>query len=460
MAIRKYIIAASLSVTLFATTSCDDFLTVEPEQSLSENLAFSDLSAAQSALFGMYDRMQNLNYYGRDMIVIPDLMADNTLITTANSGRYIEYYSYNVVSNTATIRDLYTRAYQTIKAANNILANIDNVAAVGDANIALRNSIKGQALAGRAIAHFDLVRLIGRPYTDGNGANLGVPLVLGVADEFNGRATVAEVYTQVIADLEAAAPLLSFSSPFYISDQAVNAYLSRVYLYKGENQKAIDAANKVSGFELLTGTAYVNSWSNAGSSEEIFTLKFVPNAENSGADNLGRIFTPNPGYGDIRPTNDIINIYPTGDIRLSFIKPVAGDDYNFKFPGEGGVPGVHSPRIVRYAEVLLNRAEAQAKLGNLSAALSDVNRLRTSRGAGTLASITVDGVLEERRRELAFEGHRLFDLTRNGKGVTRIENSGLGGAPSVIDFTDPKIILPIPERELDTNPLMVQNPGY
>lgn len=458
MAIRKYITAASLAVALLTTTSCEDFLTVEPEQSLSEDQVFSSLDAANAAILGMYDRMQTLNYYGRDMIVIPDLMADNTLITTENSGRYIDYYSYNVVAQTGTIRDLYTRAYQTIKASNNLLANIDALEANGPEQEALRNSLKGEALFGRALAHFDLVRLIGRPYIDGNGANLGVPLVLGVEDEFNGRATVAEIYAQVITDLEEAAPLMSYSTPFRISDQAAYGLLSRVYLYKGDNQLAIDAANKVGGFELLSGQAYVNSWSSAGSSEEIFTLRFAAD-ENRGADNLGDIFIPS-GYGDVRPTSDLIDVYPAGDIRLSFIRPEDGDDFNFKFGGENGISGLSSPRIIRYAEVLLNRAEAQAKLGNFSAALADVNSIRSARGAAALSSITVDGVLEERRRELAFEGHRLFDLTRNGRGVTRIENTNLGGAPSEIDFNDPKIILPIPEREIDANPNLEQNPGY
>ncbi|WP_338768770.1 RagB/SusD family nutrient uptake outer membrane protein [Bernardetia sp. ABR2-2B] len=459
MTIRKYITAAALAATLLATTSCDDFLNVEPEQSLNDDQVFSSLDAANAAILGMYDRMQTLNYYGRDIIVIPDLMADNTLITSANSGRYVDYYSYNVVAQTGTIRDLYTRAYQTIKAANNILANIDNLEASGAENEALRNSIKGEALFGRALSHFNLVRLIGRPYTDGNGANLGVPVVLGAEDEFNGRATVAEVYAQVIADLEEAAPLMSYSTPFRISDQAAYALLSRVYLYKGDNQQAIDAANQVDGFDLLQGQAYVDSWAASGSSEEIFTLRFAAD-ENRGADNLGDIFIPS-GYGDIRPTNDLIDVYSAGDVRLGFIRPDDGDDYNFKFGGENAISGLSSPRVIRYAEVLLNRAEAQAKLGNLSAALADVNSIRSARGADALGSITVDEVLEERRRELAFEGHRLFDLTRNGLGVTRIENTNLGGAPSVIDFNDPKIILPIPERERDANPgVLEQNPGY
>lgn len=448
MTIRKYIMTASLAVALLATTtSCDDFLDVQPEQELSDDQVFSSLDAAESAVLGMYDRMQTLEYYGRPMVVIPDLMADNTLITAENSGRLIDFYSYNVVSTSADVRDLYTRAYQTIKAANNVLQNIDNLETSDEAK---RNSLKGEALVGRAIAHFDLVRLIGRPYIDGNGANLGVPLVLGPDDEFNGRATVAEVYTQVIADLEAAVPLLSFSSPYRISDDAANALLSRVYLYKGDNQKAIDAANKVQGFELLSGQAYVNSWSSSGSSEEIFTLRFAAD-ENRGADNLGNIFIPS-GYGDVRPTNDLINIYPEGDIRLSFIKPEDGDDFCVKFGGENGIAGLSSPRIVRYAEVLLNRAEAQAKLGNFNAALSDINTLRTARGIAVLNSITLDEVLEERRRELAFEGHRLFDLIRNEKGVNRGENSNLGGAPSVIEYNDPKVILPIPQREQDANP--------
>lgn len=461
----KYIFGALFTVAV--ATSCEDRLNLEPEQSLSVETALGTVDDLETAILGAYDRMQQLNYYGRDFVVVPEVASDNILITTDNAGRYVNFYAFNVTPDNVgpTENNVYTDAYEVINAANNIINNFENVSREG--NEARLDQILGEALFLRALAHFDLVRFFGRPYIDNNGANLGVPIVRNQEEANPARNTVAEVYNElVIPDLIQAAGLMSFISPFRASNEAANALLSRVYLYKGEYAKAVEAANKVSGFTLVPTENFVASWNTSGSSEEILTLRFAPD-ENRGSDNLGNIYLET-GYGDLRPTLDLINEYPEGDVRLGFIDDVVedgarNDDYLVKYPGTDGIPGLASPRIIRYAEVLLNRAEANARLNNFDEARADLNAIRQRAGIGDSEasdSELVEAILEERRRELAGEGHRLFDIFRVGDGLIRVENTGLGGAPSEVSFSDLKIIFPIPQREIDANTNLVQNSAW
>jgi len=132
------------------------------------------------------------------------------------------------------------------------------------------------------------------------------------------------------------------------------------------------------------------------------------------------------------------------------------------------VPGLVSPKILRLAEVILNRAEARAKQGKYTAALADLDLIRTRAGTGPIGSVAdadvLTEVLEERRRELCFEGHRSFDLFRNNLSLVRIQcNTGLEvnvAGNCTVDKASNLRIYPIPQRELDANKNMVQNEGY
>ncbi len=180
-----------------------------------------------------------------------------------------------------------------------------------------------------------------------------------------------------------------------------------------------------------------------------------------GASNLGNIYIPE-GFGDLRASQDIIDeLSGPGDVRIQFIRTFAGDEYQYKFPGILNTPGLASPRLLRLAEVILNRAEAYAKIGNYPDAIVDLNIIRTRSGLAAIFppdNQVLGQVLAERRRELAWEGHRTYDLFRNNQDLVRIECNAISicDVAAGSDFT----IWPIPDREIKVNPNIVQNPGY
>jgi hypothetical protein len=464
---RNTITKFMMSVVLIVS-ACTDVLEVEPSQSLSTSIALSDYNGFQAALAGVYDQMQSTVFYGRDLIVKAEVRGDNAYVALQNSNRFISDYNYQLSNNTS-YTDLWNFAYNTILRANNVINNIDNAV---DATDAQRDQLLGEALAVRALAHFDLVRFFAKPYYDGNGSQPGVPVKLDGEITSPTRNTVGEVYTQIIADLTLAKSKLNAGvAPFNFTADAANALLSRVYLYQGDNAKAEQAATDVIStdhFALLDDLATL--WTTSGTGEEIFTLNVLP-SESKGSDNLGQIFNPGVGYGDVRVTKDLRDMFTDpADKRIdaSFYQYTNGEYYVNKYSGENGVPGLASPKILRYAEVILNRAEARAKQGKYALALADLDLIRARADIAPIGAVAdanvLTEVLNERRRELAFEGHRSFDLFRNQLSLVRIQcNSGLEvnvAGNCTVDKASNLRIYPIPQRELDANRNMVQNEGY
>lgn len=450
-----------LGLLIIATVACNDKLDLQPQQSLSTREALSDINGIETAVNGAYDAMQAVGYYGRNFLVVPEAAGDNILVALDNSGRFLTEARYlSTAENTQG--GIWAIGYNVIARANNVINNIENVT---DGSQEQKDNLLGQAYFLRALVHFDLVRIFGAPYLKDNGSRPGVPVILQTEIGEPGRNTVAEVYDQVIADLNQASNLLpDTDAPFFATRLAALALLSRVHLYKGDNAAAESAATEVinSGrFQLIPRGDYTSSWERDGTVEEIFTLRFL-NIESSGADNLGSIYI-DEGYGDLRPSQDILDLLAPNDIRRNLIREIGGDQYQYKFPGIQGVPGLASPKILRLSEVYLNRAEARAKLGNDAGAVSDLNRIRQRAGLSAIAPTgaqLLDEVLIERRRELMFEGHRSFDIFRNGRDMVRIECNTPQGVNCTVPFNSHLITFPIPQTEVDANENMVQNEGY
>lgn len=460
MKIYKLLYILALALVVF---SCQKELELEPKQSLSTNEALSDINGMTAALYGAYDGLQNLSHYGRNYVVDAEVEANLVYLSINNSNRFVQEYTYSWTPDIGTQTGIWNAVYNTILRANNIINNIDDV----EGEAAVKNQIKGEALAIRALCHFDLVRAFAKQYTQSNpGTDLGVPVVLEGGINEPARNTIEQVYAQVIADLNAAKPLLGDEGVYRFSPSAVDALLARVQLYKGDNAAAEAAATAVinSGKYALADDI-VAAFAATGSSEEIWTLRFAA-AETRGSDNLGQIYNPQ-GYGDIRVSNDLISQYEAGDDRLGFIYVhTDGQNYQSKTFAQDGVPGLHSPKVLRIAEMYLNRAEARAKQNKFADAIADLNAIRAKRNASQLSGIAdadvLSTVLAERQRELAFEGHTKFDYWRNGLTMERKQcNTGLElNAPCSIAPTDPRAVYPIPQREIDVNQNMVQNPGY
>lgn len=468
-----FILAAA---ALLIGSGCKKQLELEPKDSLSTEVALSDMPGVNAAVVGMYASLRSVGYYGRNLFVYGDLSAADVYLAQTNSNRFLSTYQRNYAAVDADVLTIWTAMYVPIARANNIINSIDKIAGdQGEKDLA-----KGQAFFVRSLALFDLVRVFAKPYNQGNGAQLGVPIPLNtsVANK-PPRNTVGEVYTRVIDDLKTAKTLLASTTgttKYTATKYAASALLSRVYLYKGDYAAAIDEANLAAagGFVLTSQANLANFYRTPGGAEEIFTVRFM-SPESLGSDNLGNMYLK-PGYGDIRVSPDLLNVMdPSKDKRYqAFISPFSSSPSEFqnnKFIGQDGQQGMWSPKVLRLAEVLLNRAEAYAKTNPVQTAnaLADLNTVRTIRGLDALAGLSgqplIDSVLQERRRELMFEGHRYFDLTRNGLAMTRIycsQPTQVISPNCTIAATDQKAIAPIPQAELDANPGIrgQQNEGY
>jgi hypothetical protein len=464
---KKYIIGIFAAAALLQ--ACTGKLDVKPSNSLEEGEALGDLAAIQSAIAGTYDAMQKTEYYGRNYWLMTEVSGDNVYIAAKNSNRFISSFKREYNVQDADVTDLWKGIYKTILGANNVINSVDAV--TGDQEA--KNIAKGEALFIRALGYADLVNMFAKPYRNTNGSQSGVPLKLKFAVVQTPRSSVADVYTQIIADLTASKKLLvnvGADTKFHASQYAASALLARIYLAKGDDQAAITEATNVisAGFTLTTPASLATFYSTAGNPEEIFTLRFTGNAEDLGSDNIGQMYLK-PGYGDVRVSPDLSGIFIPADKRTALIGVFSdgstGEKTNLKFASQDGISGMHSPKILRLAEMYLIRAEAYAHLNQGANAIADLNTLRAQRGLTPLAGIAdkdvLDYVLTESRKEFMFEGHRYFDLMRNGKDVVRnfCHNLLEITAPCTISAGSSIAICPIPQAELNTNPIE-QNTGY
>jgi len=458
--IKRYIFFISV-ITLVFLGSCQDQLDVEPEGSLTVNEALSDFEGIETALIGVYSGLRSSLLYGRNLLVMPEASGDNVVLAIENSNRFTQNASYQWSVDNGDVTGIWNALYTIILRVNTVINNIDGVTGGTQTE---RNQVLGEALFIRALAHFELVRGFAQPISIGGTSSLGVPIVRQSVVGEPPRNTVGEVYIQITSDLVSATNLMNNDlAPFRASQDAARALLSRVYLYMEDNVNVISQATKVidsGNYGLDSISNYIESWAFDGTIEEIFTVKFLA-TETLGASNLGNIYIPE-GFGDLRASQDIIvELSGPGDVRIQFIRDIGGDEYQYKFPGILNIPGLASPRLLRLAEMYLNRAEAYAKIGNYPDAIIDLNTIRTTRGLAAIFpqnTQVLNEVLLERRRELAWEGHRTYDLFRNKQDLLRIECNAISicDVAAGSDFT----IWPIPDREIKVNPNIVQNPGY
>jgi starch-binding outer membrane protein, SusD/RagB family len=465
--ISLYTLALGL---LFVSQACNDKLTLSPTTQLPTDVALSTIKGVQAAVNGMYSGMKSTSYYGRTYLVIPELAGDNVYLAKTNSNRYLSSYRLEWLTTDGDVTNIWNQVYAIILRANNIIAAAPGVPDGTDDD---KNSATGQALFIRALGHFDLLRVFAEPYAIGGGGSVGIPIETKFEVGSPKRNTQDEVYTQIIADLKQAQTLLpkDISLKYNANYYSATALLARVYLYKGDNANAVSAATEVinAGYQIVDAADLPDFYNTPGTDEDIFTVK-VQSTETLGSDNLGQMYLK-PGYGDIRVSPDLVATFDAADARLtSFIAPFTGSpsEYqNEKFTGQDGVSGLYSTKVLRISEMYLDRAEANAKLGNYVDALADLAALRAKRNLPALTGVAdadvLNAVLLEERKEFMFEGHRYFDLLRNKIDIVR-NTCNTAAQLNTNNCTFPAAglttIPPIPQREVDVNPNMEQNAGY
>ncbi len=492
--IYQYIMIGAVAVGL---SSCDnDWLDLEPSDSVITNV--KTLSDVEFTLNGIYSTMQSSDAYSGRLVYYGDVTGDD-MQAVSSTKRTANAYLYGFTKSNAPA-SYWRIPYEIIQNCNVILKNIDNIP-VGDDEKDKLNDYKGQALALRGMTLFDLTKLYGYPYTKDNGASMGACIVTDVLekDAMPQRSTVAQCYDQILKDLKESTTLLGKKfNKGKLNRWAALTLLSRAYLYHGDNDKALDAAKQAiegaedNGYALWTNEEYPTAWANDASKQKPGEVLFeIINltTDSPGKESLGYLYNPS-GYADGCVTVSFYNYLSKDkdDVRLKIINVATKDKYssssvygrafvNKYQPQQGeNVMDANIP-LIRLSEAYLNAAEAAAKL---TAAGNDhnaeaaeylhaiVNRANPAKSVDAATTVSVDKVLDERRKELVGEGHRMFDLLRNGKAVERVKASNKALSKTkhtcsdefmTIGLDNYKIVLPIPLAERNVSHLP-NNPGY
>ena len=515
----KIVAAAIFSLAILSSCNRENVINLEPYSQISENIAFDTKENITLSVNGMYQAAQIGQY-------------NNTVPSTAGRGYPFgaAYFQQNdmrgedMVNTAAFYAITYTGTWEPSGSLNTVYYWIDTYRLINRANLVVEGVTKaiangvisdaegkdfiGQALFFRAFSHYELLNFFARPYNHTTDAShLGVPYrtkasnTLATIDENSTlpRGTVADNYKQLIADLDLAESYMTSKSSrtlknaiVYASKEAAIALKTRVYMSKRDYAKVITEANKLDGLYSLTADPNTPFASNYNNTESIFSLE---NSATNNPDVNGALASQYNGRSLIAISPIIWNNagWLSTDKRrgTSLVRNASGVYYTNKYKDTSTLSDA-SP-LIRYAEVLLNRAEAKARLGD-STYLADLNAVRNRSlasptteqySAFSSTAAAVKAVLLERRIEFLGEGQRWNTIHRLQSddiapidGIPAKYKNGatplaadyhIGtayvfktGDVAAIPYSSYKYVWPLPTLETSANPVLAaqQNPGY
>lgn len=472
----------------FLLQSCTDFLEQEPgsQTSITEQLATK--KGVLSALNGVYEALEEdvrggytvyADVQGGNLKFSPTISGSSKGLITVPIG--IEnIYSFQDQADDSNFGSFYDDSYDIINQTNLILEYVD---ALSDASETEKKQIKAEAYAIRAYTHYLLTLVYSQAIDkDASGSQLGIvynKITLKSGLVYPKRETLTDSYSFIIEDIKAAldnfssGSVLTGPSYSYFNSTNSKALLARVYLSKNDWQNAFDAANDVilnSGVELMSSANYIAQWEKTDLpiSETLLEFSVPRDSGGSVGGSLSSYFGyfSSTNYNKYVASQDLLQLFETADIRkqlfLEKALPTLKDgefvnvNYYFtkKFQDNAGYSAF------RISELYLIRAEASMELGKTEAAIADINSIRTRANASLLKSTDdLEGaLLNERRKELCFEGHLFFDLARRHKNVSR--NDGCISLNCSLTAPSPKFVLPIPEKNINLNSNLKQNESY
>lgn len=476
---KKYYILL-LSVFAISISSCEKLLDKEPTSKISLEDLFKDVDGAKTALAGAYKGLLSESHYDKNLMVYPDILAGNIKFSKTVNLRLDDVYNVIQTAQSSSMNDTYSYLYSELNNVNNVI----KYTPTAEGSSTDKAKIVAEAKCIRALLHFDLVRIFARPFNfTTDGSHLGVPVILQpqlFADPLPARATVAQTYQAIVADLTSALAaldntnvgVLKGAKQNFFTKASAQALLAKVYLYQNDWDKAFTLADeliKSNQYTLLSNANYVASWaSRVPSSESVFEIAIESFVSSNG---LGGYYDPtdNSNYRMYAATNDLLNLYSNTDVRRSSTMfnqaTINTVGYFFTKKYVSGNLMALPIKVLRLSELHLIRAEAAVEktAPDFTLANADLNLIRR-RGdpSAAILNITVkndliDAVLLERRKELAFEGNLLFDLLRRKKDITRVDATA-----TVKNLTtdDNRLVMPLPANTVNANRNMIQNPGY
>jgi starch-binding outer membrane protein, SusD/RagB family len=453
--------------------SCEDILEKFPDDQINSEIVFSSLKKADDILIGVYNEIAGTSYLGAGLYLRAamkgtDFRAIKPSLNERNPLK-IEYeYSETPLLN-GNAFNLWSSCYKALNNLNILLANIDEVS--GDDSE--RNRVKGEALALRAMIHFDLVRTFSYPWINGSGSAQGIPLAIQINEVPNlERGTVADVYAQVISDYKEAEGLLApVDNPRFINETAVQALLARTYLYQEDWSNSLTYAQKVISTMGAGSLMNITDFSrDAFNSESIFELDLIHSNNTVGSSAISAQMTDdNGGQEDILATlsfKALLTEY-ADDPRGQFFQEdrETSDELSLAKFLDVAAEGSHNVVVIRLSEVFLIAAEAAARSNADGAGyLYELTQRRSA--SYTLSTQTgealVDEIAVERRKELAVEGHGVYDYIRRGKDITRVaaDHENISVDKITIASDHYQTIYPIPLQEINASGMTQTQGGY
>ncbi|MER3465361.1 MAG: RagB/SusD family nutrient uptake outer membrane protein [Chitinophagaceae bacterium] len=480
----KIKIALVLGLCAFFSSCKREYLNAVPQTTISNVTAFDSPSRILNSINGVYSAFKAGGFYGGRAVVAGDIRGEDFLNETSNLVTGSDVWNLNPQGSTSFVENVWRAGYYAINNANIFIdgMNAKGTSVVGQT---LANNYIAEARLVRAISYYKLLQFYARPYTDGNGSKPGIPLrltgITGSGSTNLARATVGEVYNQIIADLdfaEANLPLTYNNATLNVTRAHRNtaiAFKTRVYLSMANYAKVITEANKIvpqtAPFVATSGVPHAlqaniaNVFTNYTTNESILSMPMSSSAgDNPGTQNqLGYYFyqngsTPGSAEFSLNPNGIIADpLWTATDARKSLIFTNAGGK---KFIAKYKTPSPYTDwvPVMRWSEVLLNLAEALARTNTSvdARALTLVNAVRQRSDPTTILVATtqqqlIDIILRERRIELLGEGLRNNDLMRLLQTIP-----AKGSAPAKAP-TDQGYIWPIAASELSLNNLMTDN---
>ncbi len=483
---KKIYLALISVIALFSIQSCEKFLDVEPVSqgiyNASDSIVYATGAEVESALAGAYGDFRN-EYFELDYFVNGDAQSDDAYAGADNPANFqIDDYAIDAI-NLNVSRD-WAYLYSTIGKVNPI---INNVMQVEDASFSQerRKEILGEASFIRAFMYFQAVRLWGDiPLQLKEVRTISAELLPEIYPLlFPARSPVDSVYMQIIMDLEVALENVKPTNvnKGYVTTGAVNAMLAKVYatIEPHDYNKVVHYCDAVMSGPYSLLPNYDDLWNGTveNSSESIFEINYEGTSTNA---NWGASMFMGLDWKKFNiPSNDLVNAFDAEQDEIRKNASIIFMDVTGKW-SDNHWPQTHYPFLYKYrnytspspqnyiflrlADIILLKAEALNELGDVSGAgdLVDMIRSRVNLPNTTAASQEEMrlAIEKERRLELAFEGHRWYDLKRTGRAIEVINNALDENGNRLYNISENDLLWPIPQSELDKNLSLTQNPGY
>ncbi len=458
---------------------------------VSGKLKYEDINSVEvlsSVLYSAYRLMATDAYYGRYMVVLGELRSENCMANLNAMYMYMEYNAGKyIVPENYDILNLWTNMYKAVAATNAVIAHETAFSGNKEAQFAV-----GQAYGLRALIHYDLLRVFGAQHSGSSVTGIPYATAYPPKNLTMARNSVDEVKTQLYADIDKAITLLkagkddekltggqnAMNLQVYLNYYAAHVLRARMALWFGEWEKALQSLKEVENsnqFRILDKNEYVASWRKKLNPNSIFELAITAAAMTNTL-SLAQTYH-DPDFGAVAPTQYLKNLFEANDIRGSEAmigenveqrkrKEKANEKLHTYLANLGKYPdhknNTDNIVLMRYEEVVLMKAEALFRIGDLAGALAALNSIAAQRGASLHTEATEDAILLERQKELCFEGFRFDDLARFKRSVDeKCEVKGTGDFyKDAYKYGTKKFTLPIPAEELRANPNLVQTDGF